>query len=312
MSHRVVLAAIAALALLLVPAVAPSARAANDGAHVGLAAATLNDRWFAAGALLADIDHFLPPGEPQTDDLGFAHGMLVRSWDGSRPAWSVARGWYEHLDQDVKFDAALAAVARVYPSYTAVQVRLAFDYWTVTKHPFSMDFGFMLADPEIPRLIAGGLVATGAAGVRAAMGLLLDSTDLSNPGLFLQVNASRLFGIASPQVVQDLEPFYDAFFAAATAGWRDPFPKVDAILSALQGLLLRMPASLRATLQPLVIAAHFLDYTRPARWTTSEVVVLGEIARIAGAAAGPTPGGRLAAIAADLAESLATALASPP
>ncbi len=312
MSRRVLASAVAVLALLLAPALAPPASAANDGAHVGLAAATLNDRWFAAGALLADIDHFLPPGEPQTDTPAFAHGMLVRSWDGSRAAWSVVRGWVEHLDQDARFDDALVAIARAFPSYTVVQVRLAFDYWTVAKHPFSTDFAFLLADPEIPGLIAGGLVATDAAGVRAAMNSLLYSTDVNAPGLLLQVNASRLFGALYPQVVADLQPYYDAFFAAATAGWRDPFPKVDAILSSLTGLVRRMPAGLRAPLAPLVDDARYLDYARPAGWTAPEVAVLLEIARIAGAASGPTVGGRLAAIAAELADSLATALASPP
>ncbi len=313
-SLRASLAAIAILVLLalFVPALSPPASAANDGAHVGLAEDTLRDRWFVAGALLADIDHFLPPGEPQTDTPAFALGMLERAWDGSRNAWSLVRGWYEHLDEDVWFAAAVAAALAAYPAYTTTDVRLAFDYWTVTKHPFSTDFGFMLADPEIPGLVAGGLLATDAAGVRAAMVQLLVSTDVNAPGLYLQVNASRVFGALYPQVVRDLEPYYDAFYSRATAGYRDPFPRLDVMLSVLHGAVRRMPAGLRAAIEPLEAQAQRLARLRPGGWVASEQAVLLAIRDRAAAAIGPTPGGRLAATTADLAGQIAEALEPPP
>ena len=56
MSIRTPLAAIAILGLIALPALGPPASAANFGAHVGLAQATMRDRYFEAGALLADAE----------------------------------------------------------------------------------------------------------------------------------------------------------------------------------------------------------------------------------------------------------------
>jgi len=311
-SIRAPLAAIVILGLLALPALGPPATAANFGAHVGLAQATMRDRYFEAGALLADLDVFLPPTEPQTDNAAFAHGLLDRAWSGSRHAWSLVRGWHEHLDQDARFAVAAAAALAAYPSYTTTDVRLGFDYWTVTKHPFSMDFDFLLADAELQGLIAGGLVSTDAAGVRDAIYQALYGTDVNAPGLFLQVNASKLYGALYPQTMRDLEPFYDAFFAAATAGYRDPFPRLDAMMGCLHGLVVRMPAGLRASIEPLEHQAGWILRVRPTGWIPSGQAVLLEIQDLAAAAAGPTAGGRLALQAADLAGQITEALEPPP
>ena len=311
-SIRAPLAAIVLLGLLALPALSPPASAANFGAHVGLAEATMRDRYFEAGALLADLDVFLPPAEPQTDNAAFAHGLLDRAWTGSRHAWSLVRGWHEHLDQDVRFAVAVAAVLAAYPSYTTTDIRLGFDYWTVTKHPFSMDFDFLLADAEVQGLIAGGLSSTDVAGVRDAIYRSLYSTDVSAPGLFLQVNASKLFGALNPQLMRDLEPFYDAFYAATTAGYRDPFPRLDAMMASLHGLVGRMPAGLRSSIEPLESQVQRIVRVRPDGWIPSGQAVLLEIQDLAAAAAGPTAGGRLAAITADLAGQIAEALEPPP
>src|SRR3990172_10922546 len=73
----VAILAVAFLALL------PPAEAANFGAHAGVANGVFVDPYFRAGALLADVDHWLPPTEPQTDALAFAQGLLQRAWLGS-------------------------------------------------------------------------------------------------------------------------------------------------------------------------------------------------------------------------------------
>src|SRR6058998_831889 len=249
-------AAVAAVAIIVLPILAGSSSAANFGAHAGLAEDTVPDRYFVAGALLADLDHFLPPTEPQTDSEAFASGIVERAWEGSHHAWSLARGWLEHIDQDTRFAAAVAAIQASYPSYTATDVRLAFDYWTLTKHPFSTAFDFLLADAEVQGIVAGGLVATDSAGVRDAIYNLLYSADQNAPGLFLQLNASRLYAILYPQVVRNVEPYYDAFYAGAVAGHRDPFPPVDRMLSRLHRMIRNLVPPKRSILEPLVIEAR--------------------------------------------------------
>jgi len=268
---------VAALAILIFPALAGSSSGANFGSHAGLAEDTVPDRYFVAGALLADLDHFLPPTEPQTDSETFASGIVERAWEGSHHAWSLARGWLEHIDQDTRFAAAVAAIQASYPSYTATDVRLAFDYWTLTKHPFSTAFDFLLADAEVQGIVAGGLVATDSAGVRDAIYNLLYSADQNAPGLFLQLNASRLYAILYPQVVRNVEPYYDAFYAGAVAGHRDPFPPVDRMLSRLHRMIRNLVPPKRSILEPLVIEARNLARDRPAGWFGSETAALEEI-----------------------------------
>lgn len=183
-----------ALLLLAFVALLPPAQAANFGGHVGLAHAIWEDPYFRAGALIPDLDHFLPPGEPRTDDATFALGLAKRAWNGSRNAWRFATGWYEHVDQDLQFADSVDRIVKAHPSYSETDVRLAFDYWTLRKHPFPTDFDWILSDEEVLGLIQGGLVGTDLAGVRSAVNQLLHSTNLSNPGLALQIQAANTYG----------------------------------------------------------------------------------------------------------------------
>src|SRR2546425_9617407 len=94
---------VAALAILIFPSLAGSSSAANFGAHAGLAEDTVPDRYFVAGALLPDPDHFLPPSEPPTDSEAFASGGVEPAWEGSPPAWAPARGGAETMHPDTPF-----------------------------------------------------------------------------------------------------------------------------------------------------------------------------------------------------------------
>jgi len=279
-------AAVAAVAIIVLPILAGSSSAANFGAHAGLAEDTVPDRYFVAGALLADLDHFLPPTEPQTDSEAFASGVVERAWDGSHKAWALARGWLEHLDQDARFGAAVVAIQAAYPSYTVTDVRLSFDYWTLTKHPFSTAFDFLLGDSEVQRIVAGGLVMRNPAAVRDAIYNLLYSTDPNAPGLFAQLNAARLYGILYPQVVRSVEPYFDAFYAGAVAGYRDPFPPLDQMLAQLHRLVRSLPLLKRAVLEPLVAEAQGLARDRPVGWFVAEEAALQ---RIIGVSTGLAP-----------------------
>src|SRR5438093_7774142 len=121
-------AAVAAVAIIVLPILAGSSFAANFGAHAGLAEDTVPDPYFVAGALLADLDHFLPPTEPQTDSEAFASGVVERAWEGSHHAWSLSRACIENIDHDTRLASAEAATQAPYHSYTDPAVRLTFSY----------------------------------------------------------------------------------------------------------------------------------------------------------------------------------------
>jgi len=265
-------ASLAAVAALLALSVAMPAQAANFGAHAGLANDLWADPYFRAGALLADVDHFLPPAEPRTDDLAFSLGLAQRAWDGSRNAWRFATGWYEHLDQDQQFADARDRVLAVYPSYTDADVRLAFDFWTIRKHPFPTNLDWILADDEILTLIQGGLVATDLAGVRAAVDGLLHSLDLNNPGLSLQIQAANTYGALYADRARNMEAEYDRFVRFVTASYVPVLPRIDLALLTMRSIAAKNGAGpdLRATLQD----ALRLEAVRPSGWMAEEVATL--------------------------------------
>lgn len=253
-------------------ALASPAQAPNFGAHAGLAHDIWADPYFRAGALLADVDHFLPPGEPQTDNLVFATALAQRAWNGSRNAWRFATGWYEHVDQDLQFADARDRVLAVYPTYTDADVRLAFDYWTVRKHPFPMNFEWMLADDEVLALIQGGLVGTDLAGVRAAVDGLLHSSDLNNPGLALQIQAANAYGTFYGDRARNMETEYDRYVRLVTASYVAVLPRIDLGLRMMQSIAVKNGAS--EELLAILREAMRLEAVRPAGWMTLEVSTL--------------------------------------
>lgn len=264
------LAAFVAAALLL--ALAPPGAAANFGVHAGLGYHAWGDQYFRAGALLADLDHFLPPGEPRTDDLAFTQGIIDRARPLSRNAWRFATGWYEHLDQDARFADSRDRTLAAHPSYTDTDVRLAFDFLTLQRHPFPTSFDFLLANNEILRLIQGGLVSTDLAGVRDAVFRLLHSTDMNAPGLDLQLQAAQLYGQVYPSRVTDMAAEYDSYFRLVTASYVPVFPRLDTMLMSMA--LAILPHRSEVLLLSSVMTAIRLEATRPGGWTAQEVQVL--------------------------------------
>jgi len=263
-------AVLVALATILLT---PAAQAANFGVHAGLADDLWADPYFRAGALLADVDHWLPPGEPQTDSVAFALGVVQRAWPLSRNAWRFATGWYEHLDQDAEFGTSYARIVAAFPAYTVVDVRLAFDYWTVRDHPFPEDYDWILADGEVIQLIAGGLTATDSAGVRGAVDALLHSTDTNEPGLALQLQAARAYGFVYPGRVADMKPEYDAFYARVTAGFVEVLPRIDVRLNAMAAIVNRYAAN-PTTLLPILQLARNFEALRPTGWMSQETAAM--------------------------------------
>ncbi len=264
--------ALGVLAITLL-AILPPAGAANFGAHAGLADDVWADPYFRAGALLADVDHWLPPAEPRTDTLPFALGIAQRAWTGSRNAWRFATGWYEHLDQDARFAESVSRVLAAYPSYTDVDVRLGFDYWTLRKHPFPVTYDWTLGDAEVLGLIAGGLVATNASGVRDAVDQLLHSQDLNNPGLDLQIVAANTWGAVYPDRARDMEAEYDRFYGLVTAGYVAILPRIDLMLRTMAATVSRAAAD-PAALTPFLRTAIDLEAMRPAGWMPQEAAVM--------------------------------------
>ena len=262
---RIVRASLAAISALLALLLAPGAQAANFGVHAGLADDLWADPYFRAGALLADVDHWLPPGEPQTDSVAFSLGMVQRAWPLSRHAWRFATGWYEHLDQDARYGQSYGRIVAAYPAYTDTDVRLAFDYWTLRKHPFPENFDWILNDGEVLQLIADGLTATDASGVRAAVDLLLHSTDFNEPGLALQLQAARAYGVVYPDRVANMQAEYDRFYRLVTAGYSEVLPRIDLRLRTMATIVARYAANPAAAM-PILRAAMDLEAVRPTGW----------------------------------------------
>ena len=264
--------AAAALAVMAFVLLAVPAQAANFGVHSGLANDIWADPYFRAGALLADVDHWLSPSEPRTDDVAFSSALAARAWNGSRNAWRFATGWYEHLDQDQQFADARDRILTAYPAYTDADVRLAFDYWAIRKHPFPANYDWILADSEVLSLIQGGLVATDLTGVRAAVDALLHSTNLGNPGLALQIQAANTYGAFYPDRVRNMEAEYDWFALLVTASYVPVLPRIDLALRTMQAIASRHRAS--SDLLAILQEAMRLEAVRPGAWMAQEVATL--------------------------------------
>lgn len=266
--------ALLATFLLATVTVLPSVHAANFGAHTGLAHDIWEDPYFRAGALLADLDHFLPPGEPRTDAAAFSLGLAQRAWNGSRNAWRFATGWYEHVDQDLQFADSVDRIVAAYPSYTETDVRLAFDYWTIRKHPFPTDFDWILSDDEVLGLIQSGLLATDLAGVRASVNQLLHSSNPNNPGLALQMQAANTYGTLYGDRARNMEAEYDRYVRLVTASYVPVLPRIDLTLRTMQGIVSRNGGS--PNLRSILEEAVRVEAVRPVDWMTDEIATMGE------------------------------------
>ena len=157
----------------------------------------------------------------------------------------------------------------MYPSYTDADVRLAFDFWTIRRHPFPTNLDWILADDKILTLIQGGLVATDLAGVRAAVDDLLHSLDLNNPGLSLQIQAANTYGAFYADRVRNMEAEYDRFVRLVTASYVPVLPRIDLALRMMRSIAAKNGAGpdLLTTLQE----ALRLEAVRPSGWMAQEV-----------------------------------------
>ena len=189
----------------------------NFATHGGLAEDTLNNDFFIAGAMLADIDHFLPPGVPQTDSLAFTSGANNLRY--------FAMGWLEHLDQDNQFVVSVANIQATYPSYTVTDIRLAFDYLTITQHPTYVNVTFINGYAEIVDAIAAGFTNISSSQVGTAIWDFVFSESAQNPGLNaqMQLQLAQLFAVLFPDKVANMASEYDSYYQRTIAGHQNPF-----------------------------------------------------------------------------------------
>jgi hypothetical protein len=195
----------------------------NSATHGGLAEDTLNNDFFIAGAMLADIDHFLPPGVPQTDSMPFTSGLIDRAKNGTNNLRYFAMGWLEHLDQDNQFIISVANIQAIYPSYTATDVRLAFDYHTITQHPTYVNVTFINGYGEIVDAIAAGFTNISSSQVRTAIWDFVFSESAQNPGLNAQMQLAQLFAVLFPTKVANMASEYDSYYQRSISGHQNPF-----------------------------------------------------------------------------------------
>lgn len=212
-----------ALCLLSVSVISDPVQGGNSATHGGLAESTLRNDFFVAGAMLADLDHFLPPGVPQTDSPAFTAGLIDRAKNGTNNLRYFAMGWLEHLDQDNEFIISVANIQAIYPSYTATDVRLAFDYLTITQYPTYVNVTFINDHAYIVDAVAAGFTNISSSQVKQAIWDFVFSEDAQNPGLNAQVLLAQAYAALFPDRVANMASEYDSYFRRTTLRYQNPF-----------------------------------------------------------------------------------------
>ncbi|MBI3270505.1 MAG: hypothetical protein HYZ53_15965 [Planctomycetes bacterium] len=238
--------AFAAAALALAPRPAlPS----NLNTHAGGAEAVNADPYFVAGAILADLNHYLPTSY-QTDTAVIAGKLLAHAVTPHEHQFAL--GWYEHVDQDGAFSAAVAAAQAHHrrtkrvlhtswvgspiphpvfswttvddgPRYSVLQIRLAFDAMTLRSHPAHTLPLFVVTDDAILDLIVVGLDGQVSKDqVKTAILRSVFQVSLTDPGLIPQAAAAYLYGVLLPGAIHDLSDEYAAYWSATTAAYYQP------------------------------------------------------------------------------------------
>lgn len=200
-----------------------SVEGANFATHGGLAENTLDNDFFVAGAMLADLDKFLPPGVPQTDSPSFANGMIDRARSGSNDVKYFATGWYEHLDQDSEFSNSVLAIQSVHPEYIQNDIRLGFDYLTMTSHPTDVNVTFIMDHTEILDAIRAGLTNITNEQIRQAIWDYVFSESIEKPGLLVQMKGAEIYAILYPERIAAMVDEYNSYFDRVTADYYNPF-----------------------------------------------------------------------------------------
>lgn len=235
-------------AALLAAAAGPAA-ASNLNTHAGGAQATHANNYFVAGAILADLNHYLPTSY-QTDTLAIAERMLLHAH--TEKEIEFALGWYEHVDQDGAFGAAIAAVQAHHrstrrrlavswtgspiphpvftwttvdagPRYSVRDIRLGFDYMTLRAHRSDVLPLFVVADDELLDLISVGLEgAVSRDQIKTAILRSVWQADLTNPGILPQAAAAYVYGTLLRGAIRDMTDEYATYWSATTAGYHHP------------------------------------------------------------------------------------------
>ncbi len=209
--------------LLLASTIPTSTQGANFATHGGLAQSTLDNDFFVAGAMLADIDKFLPSGVPQTDSLSFTLGLIERAEYGTNDLKYFVIGWYEHLDQDTGFSNSVQNIQVVHPEYTDSEIRLGFDYLSMTQHPTDVNVTFVMDNDEIIETIRSGFTNITGQQVKQAIWDYIFSESIQAPGLLLQMQVAQAFAALYPEKVSEMSDEYDSYFDRVTAHYHNPF-----------------------------------------------------------------------------------------
>lgn len=173
--------------------------------------------------MLADFDKFLPPGVPATDTVSFTWGLIERSRNGSNDLRLFAMGWYEHLDQDKEFYNSVLEIQIHHPDYTDYDIRLGFDYLSITRHPTDVNVTFVMNHTEIVDAIRGGFTNITREQIKQAIWDYVYSESIEKPGLLTQQTAAQIFGILYPVKVFEMEDEYNSYFGKVTDSYYNPF-----------------------------------------------------------------------------------------
>jgi len=209
--------------LLSVSIIPGPAQGANFATHSGLAQSTLDNDFFVAGAMLADIDKFLPPGVPQTDSFSFTTGLVERARNGTNDLKYFAMGWYEHLEQDTEFSNSVQNIRVVHPEYTDSEIRLGFDYLSMTQHPTDVNVTFIMDNDEIIEAIRSGFTNVTSQQVKQAIWDYVFSESIQAPGLLLQMQAAQAFAALYPDKISEMSNEYNSYSHRVTAHYHNPF-----------------------------------------------------------------------------------------
>ena len=220
--------------------------ASNSNTHAGGAQAVNDDTYFVAGAVLADLNHWLPLSY-QTDTLAIATRMLEHAATAKERQFAL--GWYEHVDQDAAFSVAVSAAQThhrktkrvlhtawvgspiphpvfswetldVGPLYSIKEIRLAFDAMTLSAHRSTKLPLFLVTDDVILDLVVFGLEgAVSRDQVKTGILRSVFQVSITDPGMIPQAAAAKIYGLLQPGAIHDLSDEYAAYWSTSTASY---------------------------------------------------------------------------------------------
>ncbi len=230
------------------------ARGANFATHGGLAESTLDNEFFVAGAFLADVGYFLP-GSPASDIPSFTDGLVERAKSGSNELRYFAMGWYEHLDQDSEFFDSVQTIRALHPEYLTSDVRMAFDYLSIIRHPTDVNVTFIMNHTEILEAVRVGFTGVSTTQLCQAIWDFVHSYSAQQPGLLYQMDAAMVYSVVYPDRIAEMEAEYESYVSRVTAGYHNPFlgyftkngpSEIDTIWTSYRN----MPFNIRKVLVP--------------------------------------------------------------